>query len=91
MNPAELRAVVTAIEGVQNIHDVHIRTVTSGLVAVSAHIEVTGSRDWHSLQPEEPHALPDAFRGCSLDSPEGRKACSVLQSEAAMQAHDHAH
>ncbi|MDP9350005.1 MAG: hypothetical protein M3P51_00445 [Chloroflexota bacterium] len=30
-----------------------------------------------TLQPEEPQHLPEAFRGCSLDSPEGRAACRV--------------
>jgi cobalt-zinc-cadmium efflux system protein len=92
----ELHAAVAAIEGVENVHDVHIRTVTSGLIAMSGHLEITGTRDWHdillematllrerfgiahaTLQPEEPHDLPDAFRGCSLDSPEGLSACRV--------------
>ena len=90
----QLKRAVQEIEGVENMHDVHVRTVTSGLVALSGHVEVTGSRPWHevllqmnavmqerfgiahvTLQPEEPHHLPDAFRGCSLDSPEGMNAC----------------
>ena len=25
-----------------------------------------------TLQPEEPHLLPEAFRGCSIDTPEER-------------------
>jgi cobalt-zinc-cadmium efflux system protein len=72
----------------------HIRTVTSGLIAMSAHVEVTGTDDWHdvlehtnallrdrfgiahaTLQPEEPHPHGDAFRGCTLDTPEGQNAC----------------
>lgn len=91
-----LKQAVTEVEGVHNIHDVHVRTVTSGLVAMSGHVEITGARPWPevllqlntimqerfgiahvTLQPEETQYLPDAFRGCSLDSPEGRNACSA--------------
>lgn len=90
----EVRGAMRAVDGVEDVHDLHIWTVTSGLVALSAHVEVTGRREWHAvlvdlatllrerfdiahvtLQPEEVHRLPAAFRGCSLDSPEGRNAC----------------
>jgi cobalt-zinc-cadmium efflux system protein len=30
-----------------------------------------------TLQPEEAGAVPDAFRGCSLDTAAGRLACCV--------------
>lgn len=92
----EVREAMQGISGVTGVHDLHIWTVTSGMIAMSAHVEVTGSRNWHdvllelsallgerfgiahiTLQPEEPHALPDAFRGCSIDTPEGRAACQL--------------
>ncbi len=110
IDAVELRAAVTAVEGVQDIHDVHIRTVTSGLIAMSGHLEVAGTRDWHeilmevaallrerfgivhaTLQPEEPHSVSDSFRGCSLDSAEGRHACRVLQAGSVERPHHHAH
>jgi cobalt-zinc-cadmium efflux system protein len=110
IDPAELRAAVAAIDGVHDIHDVHIRTVTSGLIAMSGHIEIVGTRDWHeilvdvatllrerfgiahaTLQPEEPHSVTDAFRGCSLDSAEGRNACRVLVPIANRSHHHHHH
>lgn len=37
------------IVGVENMHDIHVRTVTSGLVAMSGYGEVTGSRPWHDV------------------------------------------
>jgi cobalt-zinc-cadmium efflux system protein len=93
---AALRAAMSAVPGVAGVHDLHVWTVTSGLIALSGHVEVTDEHDWHetlvalttllrdrfgilhaTLQPEEPRRLPDAFRGCSLDSPEGRAACRV--------------
>lgn len=36
-----------------------------------------------TLQPERPHAPPDPFRDCSLDSPQGRDACVVPAPDAA--------
>ena len=106
----ELRAAVTAVEGVVDVHDVHIRTVTSGLIAMSAHVEISNTRDWHAvlddvtnllrdhfgiahvtLQPEEPHTLPGAFRGCSLDSPEGRAACRASLPSQRSKHRQHVH
>jgi cobalt-zinc-cadmium efflux system protein len=94
IDASEVRAAMTAVDGVDGVHDLHIWTVTSGLIALSSHVEVTGSRDWHAilldlatllnerfgighvtLQPEQINALPDAFRGCTFDTPEGRAAC----------------
>jgi cobalt-zinc-cadmium efflux system protein len=107
---AELRGAVQAVDGVQDIHDVHIRTVTSGLVAMSGHLEVSSGQDWHTvlvevsdllrhrfgiahvtLQPEEPHTAPGAFRGCSLDSPEGIAACRIPLQANTRHLHDHVH
>ena len=34
-----------------------------------------------TLQPEEPAGLPEAFRGCSLDSPEGLRSCLLPLTE----------
>ncbi|MGH2544072.1 MAG: cation diffusion facilitator family transporter, partial [Ardenticatenaceae bacterium] len=96
IEPRELRDVMAQVDGVADVHDLHVRTVTSGLITLSGHVELSGDRDWYdilleeatllrgrfgishvTLQPEEAHALPEAFRGCSLDSPEGLKACCV--------------
>ena len=91
-----VRAALCTVEGVENVHDLHVWTVTSGLVALSGHIEIARGAPIApileesaallrerfaiahvTLQPEEPHLLSDAFRGCSLDSPEGLAACRV--------------
>jgi cobalt-zinc-cadmium efflux system protein len=89
-----VRCAIGGVPGVAGVHDLHVWTVTSGLVALSGHVEVTRERPWSevlvelatllrerfainhvTLQPEDAAALPDSFRGCSLDSPEGRSAC----------------
>jgi len=93
----EVRAAMMGVDGVMNVHDLHIWTVTSGFVSLSAHVEVDEQQDWHAilldlsallrerfgiahvtLQPEAPQHLPAAFRGCSLDTAEGRNACLIL-------------
>ena len=93
----EVRAAMMGVDGVMNVHDLHIWTVTSGFVSLSAHVEVDEQQDWHAilldlsallrerfgiahvtLQPEAPQHLPAAFRGCSLDTAEGRNACLML-------------
>ena len=111
---AAVRNAMGGVEGVVGVHDLHVWTVTSGLVALSAHVEVSGTRDWYevlpelaavlrtrfgiahvTMQPEESHRLPEPFRGCSLDSPQGRNACrtAVARSEAhgAPAHHRHRH
>jgi cobalt-zinc-cadmium efflux system protein len=79
------------------------------MIAMSAHVEVSGARDWHTvllelsyllaerfgilhstLQPEQPETLPDAFRGCSIETPEGRAACRVPRKSATSPNHSHA-
>ncbi|GBD16872.1 Cadmium, cobalt and zinc/H(+)-K(+) antiporter [bacterium HR26] len=96
IDPAEVRRAMQQVRGVEGVHDLHIWTVTSGLVALSGHVEVNDRRDWHemlielatllrerfgiahvTLQPEQHRRLPEPFRGCSLDSPEGQSACLV--------------
>lgn len=106
----ELRAAMVGIEGIDNVHDLHVRTVTSGLVAMSGHVEVAGEREWSAilidaatllrehfgiahvtLQPEAAHALPERFRGCSLDSAAGRRACQVPPLRPVEQGRQHRH
>jgi cobalt-zinc-cadmium efflux system protein len=91
---AAVRRALESVPGVTGIHDLHVWTVTSGLIALSGHVEIDGKRPWSAmlvelatllrerfgvahatLQPEEPYHLPDPFRGCSLDTPEGRSVC----------------
>jgi cobalt-zinc-cadmium efflux system protein len=105
----EVRAAMAATDDVDGVHDLHIWTVTSGLIALSSHVDVTGTRDWHAvlldlstllrerfgiahvtLQPEQSGTLPDAFRGCTFDTPEGVAAC--LDGAVSMPVeHEHRH
>lgn len=46
---AELRAAMGSVPGVDGVHDLHVWTVTSGLVAMSSHVEVASHQDWHPI------------------------------------------
>ncbi len=45
VNPAQLREMILAIEGVLSVHDLHIWTITSGTNAMSAHIVTASGTD----------------------------------------------
>lgn len=44
IDPKEVRAALRTVPGVANVHDLHIWTVTSGVIAASAHLEITNVR-----------------------------------------------
>jgi cobalt-zinc-cadmium efflux system protein len=109
IDAGEVRTAMTSTDGVADVHDLHIWTVTSGLIALSSHVEVTGTRDWHAvlldlstllrerfgiahvtLQPEQAATLPDAFRGCTFDTPDGVAACLDAAGNVSVE-HGHRH
>jgi cobalt-zinc-cadmium efflux system protein len=59
----ELRAHIIGIDGVKDVHDLHVWTITSGMPVMSAHVvvddDVTGMA--------EAHAVLDRLRGCLSD------------------------
>ena len=61
VDPEAVRESMVAVEGVDGVHDLHIWTVTSGFVAMSAHVEVDGMRDWHEVLVELSELLRDRF------------------------------
>ena len=61
IDPREVRDAMVGSDGVANVHDLHIWTVTSGLVAMSCHVEVTGDREWPELLVELSDRLRDQF------------------------------
>lgn len=61
IDPAEVRDTLRAVPGVAQVHDLHVWTVTSGVVAASAHLEVTNVRKWNDTLAEANHALAERF------------------------------
>ncbi len=61
IDPQAIRSALKRIPGVAEIHDLHVWTVTSGIVAASAHLEITRVRPWHEILEEASHVLADQF------------------------------
>ena len=57
----EVRTAICEVDGVAGVHDLHIWTVTSGLDAVSAHIEVEDMEQWHDVLVELARMLRERF------------------------------
>jgi cobalt-zinc-cadmium efflux system protein len=45
----EVRNAMLTVDGVSNVHDLHVWTITSGLVALSGHVEKAGTRPWNEV------------------------------------------
>lgn len=90
---AELRTALAEIDDVDGVHDVHVWTVTSGLIAMSGHIEVGGRRPWHDILDDLTLVLRDRFGiahatlqpEASDDQNDGFRGCS-LDTEAGRNA-----
>jgi cobalt-zinc-cadmium efflux system protein len=52
---------MAAAEGVVEVHDLHIWTITSGFPALSAHVLVRGGDDCHARRRELEEMLEDEF------------------------------
>jgi cobalt-zinc-cadmium efflux system protein len=58
INVAAIDADLHAVDGVRDVHDLHVWEVTSGFPALSAHILVDRSHDCHERQ----HAITDLLQ-----------------------------
>lgn len=56
-----VRRAMTTVPGISDVHDLHIWTVTSGLVALSAHVECERDREWNDLLVELAALLRERF------------------------------
>jgi cobalt-zinc-cadmium efflux system protein len=61
LDPAAIRRGMTGVDGVVGVHDLHVWTVTSGLVALSAHVALAASADWQRILPVLNAVLRDRF------------------------------
>jgi cobalt-zinc-cadmium efflux system protein len=58
---ADVRKAMTEVPGVEGVHDLHIWTVTSGMTALSAHIETDNPTGWEACMTELARMLRDRF------------------------------
>ncbi|MBP1963688.1 cation diffusion facilitator family transporter [Paenibacillus aceris] len=58
----EVKQVLEGIDGVINVHDLHIWTITSGLDALSCHLLIADDRDSQTILQQAIHRIEDRFR-----------------------------
>jgi cobalt-zinc-cadmium efflux system protein len=61
IDPDTVRVALHSVRGVQAVHDLHIWSITSGQVSLSAHVEVDGCRPDREVLPELCRALREEF------------------------------
>ncbi|MBL8129232.1 MAG: cation transporter [Chloroflexia bacterium] len=61
MNVAQVRRAMQDVPGVLAVHDLHVWTVTSGLVALSAHVEIASMQNWSNIMGQLATTLRDDF------------------------------
>jgi cobalt-zinc-cadmium efflux system protein len=61
MDAAEVGAAMAGVDQVEGVHDLHIWTVTSGLVALSGHVEVTDMDAWDTTLDALTELLAERF------------------------------
>ena len=85
IDPEAVRRTMLEVRGVDNVHDLHIWTVTSNLFALSAHIETQGEPPWSETLTELTVLLSERFGIAHVTlQPEGQnmlpdlyRACSI--------------
>ncbi|HEX4725269.1 MAG TPA: cation diffusion facilitator family transporter [Pseudonocardiaceae bacterium] len=60
-DPRQVRALILAVPGVVDVHELHVWEVTSGFPALSAHILVAGDRDCHDRRAALESMLANRF------------------------------
>lgn len=61
LNAEEIRQAMRQLDGVAGVHDLHVWTVTSGLIALSGHVETSGTRNWSAVLQDLATLLRDRF------------------------------
>ncbi|MEK4239680.1 cation diffusion facilitator family transporter [Paenibacillus sp. FSL H7-0714] len=62
VNPTEVKAVLENIEGVINVHDLHIWTITSGLDSLSCHLLIKDQEDDQRILQQAIQLIAERFK-----------------------------
>jgi cobalt-zinc-cadmium efflux system protein len=89
IDPTAVSAAMAEVEGITSVHDLHIWTVTSGLIALSAHVDVDGAQPWYETLLALTELLRERFGIAhvtlqpedSILLPELFRACSLDSAE----------
>ena len=58
----EVRKTIEAVDGVRDVHDLHVWAVTSDIFTLSAHAVVESGWDWHQVLNDIEHTLKERFK-----------------------------
>ncbi len=61
VNSAEVKATLASIDGVKDVHDLHIWTITSGLDSLSCHLLIEDDWDSQQILQQAIHLITDQF------------------------------
>lgn len=62
INLGEVGRAMVEVEGVKEVHDLHVWTLTSGKYALSAHVTISKLQDWSGIQYSLEALLADRFQ-----------------------------
>lgn len=62
VNPSEVKEILESIEGVRNVHDLHIWTITSGLDSLSCHLLIKDQEDDQRILQQAIQLIAERFK-----------------------------
>jgi cobalt-zinc-cadmium efflux system protein len=62
VNLEEVGQTMAGVEGVEEVHDLHVWTLTAGMYALSAHVTISNLKDWLGIQKSLERLLADRFQ-----------------------------
>ena len=62
ISPKEVESSLLGIEGVKEVHDMHVWTITSGIHSVSVHITTDRPKEWSGILEEARKVLKEGFK-----------------------------
>lgn len=83
----ELREHILGMEGVKDVHDLHVWTITSGMPIMSAHVVVEDS----VTEMDEAHGVLDRLRGCLAEHFDVEHSTFQIEPAGHVDSENHVH
>nr|WP_042187310.1 cation diffusion facilitator family transporter [Kibdelosporangium sp. MJ126-NF4]CEL17987.1 Cobalt-zinc-cadmium resistance protein CzcD [Kibdelosporangium sp. MJ126-NF4]CTQ90785.1 Cobalt-zinc-cadmium resistance protein CzcD [Kibdelosporangium sp. MJ126-NF4] len=91
IDPTMLKEDLAAVEGITDIHDLHVWEVTSGFAALAAHVTVDHEFDCHERRTHLEHLLSENYgvNHCTLQVDHGTSSCHNTEESQLVHRDDH--
>jgi cobalt-zinc-cadmium efflux system protein len=90
LDASEIGAALASVDGVVDVHDLHVWTITSGFPALSAHVLVRPGDDCHAIRRQLEALLGDRFQiahtTLQVDHQQPRRLLSIGRRRASDRA-----